>query len=189
MTLFAVSILITLGLAAYGLRVLVSRWEQPRRPSVLLSVQPLAPVPAPQPAPPATPPVWIRPAFGAPAPMAPLMGVATPPPMKVPEAAAAPPPAPPSAARPPHPRPTTRALTPSPAWTPPVPPSRMPSQGAAGAGINSRGLPHRLARGSIPPDFTADAEPDTDPAVPALVEPEPLVTRGSRYSVIRSSRR
>jgi hypothetical protein len=79
MTLFAMSIVGALGMAVYGLRVLLGRWENPRRPRVLLSVQPTAPMnqlqSQPQPAPPARPQVWVHPTTGVPTPMVPLVGV------------------------------------------------------------------------------------------------------------------
>jgi hypothetical protein len=51
-----------------------------------------------------------------------------------------------------------------------------------------------MARGSIPPDFTddldADPEPDTNPSVHIdMLKAEPVIQRGSRYIVVRSSRR
>jgi hypothetical protein len=80
------------------------------------------------------------------------------------------------------------------AWTPPLraPTPRAPSPGQV-SGLVPPDAP-RLARGSIPPDYAPDHdglldEPDTDPGVPEMVQDEPVVTRGARYSVIRSSRR
>jgi hypothetical protein len=158
MTLFAVSILGALGLAAYGLRVLLGRWEQPRRPKVLRSVPQLAPVNPSQP---------IRPV-----------------------APSAPPPLPPSVAARSSSvtpaRPSTPVFAPAPAWTPPT---RAPSPAQPRSGSVPPALPPRLARGSIPPDYTAHLEPDTDPAAPESAEPDAEVMRGDRYSVIRSSRR
>src|SRR5205814_1341030 len=110
MTLFAVSIAGALGMAFYGLRVLVGRWEQPRRFQYEAQSQgrPVAPTP-----------------------------------------------------------------------------------GQVSGTVSE--LSGRFARGSIPPDFTAELELelDTDPAIPApdLTRPEPVVQRGARYSVVRSSRR
>ncbi len=170
MTLFAVSIVGALGMAVYGLRVLVGRWEKPRRPKVLLSVQQHAPVnqlqPQPQPIPTAAPQVWVHPTTAAPVPMAPLIGVATPPPLRLPVAGFAPP-----------------------------PPSYSGYPGYPMAGPGGPELSPRLARGSIPPDYAPEMElelepePDTDPGVPEMAEPEPRVQRGARFSVIRSSRR
>lgn len=158
MTLFAVSILGTLGLAAYGLRVLLGRWEQPRRPKVLLSVPQLAPVNPSQPIRPATP--------SAPPPLP--LSIATRPSSVTPA------------------RPSTPVFAPVPAWTPPT---RAPSPAQPSSRSVPPALPTRLARGSIPPDYTADLEPDTDPGVLESAEPDAEVMRGERYSVIRSSRR
>jgi hypothetical protein len=200
MTLFAVSIVGALGMAVYGLRVLLGRWETPRRPKVLLSVQPAAPVnqlqrqPQPQPA---QPQVWIHPTAGAPMPMVPLAGVATPPPLRLPSPGYAPPPPSfiPQALPTPAPIPGAPSA-PGPTWTPRA---RATSPGHAAARAPTRPatpeLSQRLARGSIPPDFAGDLEidlepePDTDPGVPEMPEAEARVQRGARFSVIRSSRR
>jgi hypothetical protein len=193
MTLFAVSILGALGMAFYGLRVLISRWEQPRRfqgpsapePAV---VQQVRPMPAPQQVQPSQqvqPPVWVAPAGVAPPPMTALPGLATPPPIVLPPAYS--PAAPPSFAAPPVPPRSSRVAPPPPPppWTPP---HRAPTPGQV-SGLASE--PGRLARGSIPPDFTddLDLEPDTDPGIPVIAQPEPVVQRGARFSVVRSSRR
>ena len=190
MTLFAVSILGALGMAVYGLRVLVGRWDQPQRfrqELQLNAVQPMPihqPVPQPMPMPmaqglpmpqpiPMPQPVWVPPVSAAPAPMRAPEGLATPPPLLV-----SPPPiahTPPPSAAPPRP-----ALT----W---IPPHRAPTPGQVSGTVAE--LSPRLARGSIPPDFTAEAEPDTDPGIPDLPRPEPTVQRGARYSVVRSNRR
>ncbi len=205
MTLFAVSIVGALGMAVYGLRVLLGRWEKPRRPKVLLSVAPVNQL-QPQPAP-MQPQVWVHPTAGAPMPMAPLAGVATPPPLRLPSPGYAPPPpsfvpqalpspapVPPSFA-PPAP---SFAAPSAPTWTPPA---RATSLGhaaarpAAARATTRPATPERLARGSIPPDFSGDLEldlepePDTDPGVPEMPETEARVQRGARFSVIRSSRR
>lgn len=181
MTVFAVSIIGALGMAVYGLGVLVGRWEQPRRlrRKQLAAPQPppVRPLQAPplqvhvQVRPPEPPRVWVPPAGVVPRPMAVPVGMATPLPMTVPVP-------PPSYARPP----TPPAFVRPPTW----PASQEP--------------PPRLARGSIPPDLPPDlamelemeleAEPDTDPGVPVdMLRPEPVVQRGARFSVIRSSRR
>jgi hypothetical protein len=227
MTLFAVSIVGVLGMAGYGLRVLVSRWERPRQHNALLSVPMLPPLNPLQPMRPAPPPgaapVWVPPSGSVPMPMVAPVGLATPPPMTLPPAGLplsppgfAPPPTfmppqpprraappPPPVFMPPQPAPPRIAGTPPASFAPPrpplrvgprqpspalVPPPRAPSPGYQVAGT----LSPRLARGSIPPDFNgAELEPDTDPGVPmeALTSPEPVVQRGARYSVVRSSRR
>ncbi|HSJ99648.1 MAG TPA: hypothetical protein VK932_00350 [Kofleriaceae bacterium] len=199
MTLFAVSIVGALGMAVYGLRVLLGRWETPRRPKVLLSVAPVNQL-QPQPAPiqPAQPQVWIHPTAGVPMRMAPLAGVATPPPLRLPSPGYAPPPPSfiPQALPSPAPVPGPSFAPPGPTWTPPA---RATSPGHAAARAPTRPatpeLSQRLARGSIPPDFAGDLEldlepePDTDPGVPEMPETEARVQRGARFSVIRSSRR
>lgn len=217
-TLFAVSIVGALGMAFYALRVLLGRWDRPQhfrpKPPPMMPAQPqqarpvppaqyLAP-PVPRPMgspmamgqqplvpsglpslPPSLPrasmppasPVWVAPAGSAPAPYVPPFAIATPLPINV-RSPGAPAPA--------------AGLG---AWTPPLraPSSRAPSPGPV-SGLVPPEAP-RLARGSIPPDYAGDPdglledEPDTDPGVPEMVQDEPVVTRGARYSVIRSSRR
>jgi hypothetical protein len=120
-----------------------------------------------------------------------LPGLATPPPIMLPAAyspAASPSFTPPSFTPPPPiagtPRPSQVIVRP-PVWTPP---RRVPTPGQVSGTVAE---PSRLARGSIPPDFTddLDLESDTDPGVPVVAEPEPVVQRGARFSVVRSSRR
>jgi hypothetical protein len=225
MTLFAVSILGALGMAIYGLRVLVGRWDQPRQHQALLSVpklpplNPLQPQPRsqqPQPRPRSKPqppaPVWVPPAGSAPAPLVAPVGLATPPPIMLPTglppvpptfmppqpgiAPAAPAPlvfmppqpgiaAPPSSAG-------ADALPPLRVLTPPsanVPPVRSPSPGRPVA----RALSPRLARGSVPPDYSGSPEvdADTDPglSLEAIVSSDTVVQQGARFSVVRSNRR
>jgi hypothetical protein len=177
-TVFAVSIVGALGMALYGLRVLIGRWEQPRRlrHEAQRPLPPLHLAPSPvQQAPQAAPPVWVSPTGPAPAPLVAPIGIATPPPLTLPAGGIA------ALAGPPRTWTPPRASTPASAWTPP---HRAPSPPP---------LPEapRLARGSIPPDPTFDdAEADTDPGVPeALTRPESVVQRGARFSVIRSTRR
>jgi len=86
MTLFAVSIFGALCMAVYGLRVLVGRWEQPRRHEALRSVPKLPPLGPLQARPPQAAPVWVPAAGSAPAPMVAPVGIATPPPMMMPVA-------------------------------------------------------------------------------------------------------
>ncbi len=224
MTLFAVSIAGALGMAVYGLRVLVGRWEQPRRlrhKAQLAAPQPVPAPPAPAPAPPmpavtggsshgAPPPVWVAPMTAVPAPLLSPAGMATPPPITLPAGGIPPPPPaqrfmppiPPSHAAPAAsgPRPAPPAFVPTPSWTPPPrAPSPAPRASSPGS-YQAAAAPEapRLARGSIPPDFTAEEleldaaleaalDPDTDPGIPAAVQPQ--VTRGARFSVVRSSRR
>jgi hypothetical protein len=206
MTLFAVSIAGALVMAVYGLRVLVGRWEQPRRlrhKAQLSAPQPTPVQPVPvQVTPLVPPPVWVSPVAAVPVPLVTPAAFATPPPITLPAAAdfEAPPGSlerfvpplpgsyvPPAASGP--------SFVPVPTWSPsaraPSPSPRAPSP----RGI----LPEapRLARGSIPPDFAAEEleqleleanlDPDTDPAIPAGIQPQ--VTRGARFSVVRSSRR
>jgi hypothetical protein len=183
MILFAASIAGALGMAIYGLRVLVGRWEQPRRsasrmPSVPESsgVRPIQSSLPPQ-ASWSTQQVWIPPTGFVPPRMIAPVGIATPPPMIVPVAELGPVIG--GAGRPaPMPRPASvmavppgPALSPRPATIPP-PPMRP------------------VARGSIPPELALDemdSESDTSPGVPEL--PQPEVQRGPRFSVIKSSRR
>jgi hypothetical protein len=187
MTVFAVSIFGALGMAVYGLGVLIGRWEQPRR---LRRKQLAAPPPLVKPiqAPPIQAPsiqarapelrIWVSPAGVLPHPMVVPAGMATPPPINVPVPDLRPAPSPP--APPAFVRPSTRPTRPE--------------------------IPARLARGSIPPDLALESalaleqelemeqelelEPDTDPGVPVnMLRSEPVVQRGARFSVIRSSRR
>lgn len=193
MTLFAVSIAGALCMAVYGLRVLLGRWENPRRPKVLLSVAPVNQL-QPQPA---QPQVWVHPTAGAPMPMAPLVGVATPPPLRLPSPEYAPPPPSfvPQALPSPAPVPASFAAPRAPTWTPPARATSLGHAAARPATVRATtpDLSQRLARGSIPPDFAGDLEldlePDTDPGVPEMPEAEARVQRGARFSVIRSSRR
>lgn len=174
MTLFAVSILGALGMACYGLRVLVGRWDQPHRfpPAPLPRPAPIQPAP-PAPQPLAPPPVWVAPMGPAPAPLMIPQGVATPRPLVLPTAVPPVAHAAPMPPRPPTPRPPT--------------PRAVPGTHAE--------LAPRFARGSIPPDFSEELEPDTDPAIlapglaPGPVRSERTVQHGARFSVVRSNRR
>ena len=208
MTLFAVSIFGALSMALYGLRVLVSRWDQPRQSAALRPVPKLPPLGPLQPQvarPTQPPPVWVSPAGTAPVP-APLVvpvGIATPPPMMMSPAGPSPifmpplPPKPVASAAPVFmpPLPPQPAPQAAPVFMPPLPRAPSPGYPAAGA------LAPRIARGSIPPDYAGveapelelEPEPDTDPGVPleavtAGAAPA-VVQRGARFSVVRSSRR
>ena len=174
-TLFVVSALGALAMAIYGFRVLVGRWEQPR----YREVSRVAPLPPLQMLPP--PPVQQV----VPAPH----WVATPPAPPAPPAPRTPPPTPPVLGR------MTAAGTPAPVLiAPPPAPAFVP--------VPARPLPPglhdapRLARGSIPPDVSPDLyelEPDDDDDIEFASEDptsrDPIVQRGARFSVIRSTRR
>lgn len=154
-TLFVVSALGALGMAAYGFRVLIGRWEQPRHRHVPRvapppPVQQVAPVPG-----------WVAMPRPYPAP--------PPPPTGSPMATPFPPTATPVEAP---------AYVPTPTRPPPVPEAA------------------RLARGSIPPDISPELYellPDDDDANEFETEDptsrDPIIQRGARFSVIRSSRR
>jgi hypothetical protein len=164
-TLFAISALGALGMAIYGFRVLLGRWEQPRHRQV------------PQVAPP--PPIQVAPPPPAVQQVAPVAGW-----VAMPRPYPAPPPPPPFA---PMATPFPLAATPSvaaPAYVPT--PTRPPPAPEAA----------RFARGSIPPDVSPelyDLQPDDDDANEFENEDptsrDPIIQRGPRFSVIRSSRR
>lgn len=215
-TLFAVSLLGALSMAIYGFRVLVGRWEQPRtrQPGRVAPPPPLGPaLPAEPPA-----PVQVAPAYGpvaVPAPQpAPLL-----PPMPGPMATPLPAGTPPQVRTAPSPPvPGWAPPPPVHGWAPP-PPLAAPGPGApARSGPQptsaaapafqprpSRPLapplpaPPRLARGSIAPEplDLLDLDLDDEDAKGAIELPpdeppplrEPIIERGARFSIIRSSRR
>jgi hypothetical protein len=191
-TLFAVSALGALGMAVYGFRVLISRWEQPRTPR-LPRVEPPPPSGPALAAPP--PSRHVVPVVGWGAAVAPRSAPPPPPQFGV-MATPFPGPAPMQAPQPPPPSSSLQA------WAPPPPVAAFLPRSTRPPAPPVHEVP-RFARGSIPPEVSPellDAEHDDEDAVEfadedptPLSSPEPrsqqIIQRGARFSVIRSTRR